>query len=277
VPESGDALATVSPKRQRFWWSSRPSASSGRRRGIRLIQAAFILCVAVGFVIINSDNFSLLTRLVQREIASVTTQNFDLRGKIETPDPDGAAPSLPKGAAVAIPANELSLPENGVAPSTSFPGQGTEAPATHVPSLPSADAVSPPPESEPVAAPSVTMPEPAKPPEPDSPAAGATSTPTAGSGSQLPASETAALVARGDALVSERDLASARLFYERAAEMGDGQGALRMGMTFDPAFLQRAAIRGGQGDQQKALSWYRRARDLGDAEADRLLKSLAPH
>jgi TPR repeat protein len=77
--------------------------------------------------------------------------------------------------------------------------------------------------------------------------------------------------------VNVRDLVSARLFYDRAAEMGDGHGALRMGMTFDPAFLQRAAIRGGQGDQQKALSWYRRARDLGDAEADRLLKNFEPH
>jgi TPR repeat protein len=67
-----------------------------------------------------------------------------------------------------------------------------------------------------------------------------------------------------------RDVASARLFYERAAEAGDGRAALRMGQTFDPAFL--VGIRGTQASRENALSWYRRARDLGDAEAERMLK-----
>ena len=86
-----------------------------------------------------------------------------------------------------------------------------------------------------------------------------------------------ALVARGDALVSARDFASARLYYERAAELGDGRGALRMGATFDPAFLARVGIQGTRGDEGEALSWYRRARDLGDAEADRLLRNRELH
>jgi TPR repeat protein len=83
-------------------------------------------------------------------------------------------------------------------------------------------------------------------------------------------------VARGDAFVAARDIISARLFYERAAAMGDGRAALRMGATFDPSFLERAGIR-AKSDLQDALAWYRRARDLGDAEADRLLNSLQPH
>ena len=82
----------------------------------------------------------------------------------------------------------------------------------------------------------------------------------------LSAAEIAALVARGDALVSQRDIASARLFYERAAEAGDGWAALRMGATFDPAFLGRAGIPGEASNQQEALSWYRRARGLGRAD-----------
>jgi TPR repeat protein len=89
------------------------------------------------------------------------------------------------------------------------------------------------------------------------------------------APEIAALVARGDALLSARDIASARLFYERASEMGDGHAALRMGTTFDPAFLEGAVIRDTRGDKRQAELWYRRARDLGAAEADRLLKMLA--
>jgi TPR repeat protein len=107
------------------------------------------------------------------------------------------------------------------------------------------------------------------------PSAVDTATPSPGPGPS--AVDTATLVTRGDALVGVRDIASARLFYERAAEMGDGPAALRMGATFDSAFLERAGIRGTKGDQQEALSWYQRARDLGDTEADRLLKTIKPH
>ena len=62
--------------------------------------------------------------------------------------------------------------------------------------------------------------------------------------------------------------------HERAIEMGDGHAAVSMGATFDPAFLERAGIRGTKGSQEKALFWYRYARGLGNAEADRLLKNF---
>jgi ATP-binding cassette subfamily B protein RaxB len=116
----------------------------------------------------------------------------------------------------------------------------------------------------------------AKPPAPTldaAPAIGRTPTTSSPHRSVIPA-DTAALVARGDAFINARDIASARLFYERATEMGDGHAALRMGATFDPAFLGQADIRGAKGDQEKALFWYRHARDLGDMEADALLKAL---
>ena len=96
--------------------------------------------------------------------------------------------------------------------------------------------------------------------------------PIAGPG--LSATETAELVARGDAFMRARDVVSARLYYERAAEAGDGRAALRMGQTFDPAFF--GGIRGPQASRQDALSWYSRARDLGDAEAQRMLKKYEP-
>jgi hypothetical protein len=91
--------------------------------------------------------------------------------------------------------------------------------------------------------------------------------------SELSGPEIAALVARGDFFVSVRDLASARLFYERAAEAGDGSAALRMGATFDPAFLNPAGIPTESGNLGEAASWYRRARDLGIVEAERRLKA----
>jgi TPR repeat protein len=83
-----------------------------------------------------------------------------------------------------------------------------------------------------------------------------------------------ALVARGDVLFGKGDLAAARLLYERAADAGDGQAALRLGETFDPVFLDQAHLSGVRGDSGTAMSWYRRARDLGAADADVLIKSL---
>jgi Peptidase C39 family len=88
--------------------------------------------------------------------------------------------------------------------------------------------------------------------------------------------DAAALLARGDVLFSKGDIVAARLFYERAAYAGEGQAALRLGETFDPVFLDQARLRGARGDLSTALSWYRRARDLGVAEAEILLKTLEP-
>jgi hypothetical protein len=93
-------------------------------------------------------------------------------------------------------------------------------------------------------------------------------------GQHLSATEIAGLVTRGDGFLSAGDIASARLFYERAADAGDSAAALRLGATFDPNFLGRAGVRGTPGDPAQAASWYRRARDLGDAAAAERLKSL---
>ena len=93
----------------------------------------------------------------------------------------------------------------------------------------------------------------------------ASSTPTASlTKGRLSQTNIAALVARGDEFLGAGDITSARLFYERAANGGDGPSALRLGATFDPAFLGRAGIR-GMGDLNQASSWYRRARELDAA------------
>jgi hypothetical protein len=93
---------------------------------------------------------------------------------------------------------------------------------------------------------------------------------------RLSDADAAALLARGDVLFSKGDIVAARLFYERAAYAGEGQAALKLGETFDPVFLDQARLRGARGDLSTALSWYRRARDLGVAEAEILLKTLEP-
>jgi TPR repeat protein len=83
------------------------------------------------------------------------------------------------------------------------------------------------------------------------------------------------LLARGDALFGNGDIVSARLFYERAAEGGDAQAALRLGETYDPAFLARARLNGVHGDAAAAARWYRHALGLGAAEAEILLTDVA--
>jgi hypothetical protein len=93
-------------------------------------------------------------------------------------------------------------------------------------------------------------------------------------GKHLSDAEILALIHRGDSLFALGDIASARLFYERAARGGSGQAALRLGGTFDSSFLLRAGFGGIRGDSALASRWYQLALELGAGDADTLLKSL---
>jgi len=90
----------------------------------------------------------------------------------------------------------------------------------------------------------------------------------------LSSEEIAELLTRGDTLLRSGDIASARLFYERAANARNGRAALLLGATFDPVFLGRGTVPGVPSDPASARLWYQRARDLGEAEAERRLKSF---
>ena len=92
--------------------------------------------------------------------------------------------------------------------------------------------------------------------------------------SRLSNAELTELLHHGDALLRNGDVASARLFYERAAGAGDARAALRLGATFDPEFLGRLGLGKLQADAAEARSWYNRARDLGEIDAKRRLNSL---
>jgi TPR repeat protein len=74
--------------------------------------------------------------------------------------------------------------------------------------------------------------------------------------------------------IIEGDLASARLFYERAAKAGDAQAALDLGNSFNPGFLSRLGVFGMRGNAVVAARWYRRARALGNPDAERALRTL---
>ena len=77
---------------------------------------------------------------------------------------------------------------------------------------------------------------------------------------RLPAVAVTQLLARGDAFLRAGDVASARLYYERAADAGDGQAALREAATFDPTFLASVGLPGTLGDPARAHWWYARSR-----------------
>jgi hypothetical protein len=111
------------------------------------------------------------------------------------------------------------------------------------------------------------------PPEPASGIPVATAPVMPSASPPLPA-EGAELLARGDSFVLIGDITSARVFYERAANAGDRRAAVRMGATFDPAFLRRAGLRRTFGDPVEARSWYRRAFELGAVEAERRQNGL---
>jgi hypothetical protein len=87
------------------------------------------------------------------------------------------------------------------------------------------------------------------------------------------APEISALMARGDALFRMGDLVSARLFYERAADAGHGQAALRLGESYDPSFLAVMGIP-VRGDAVLAARWYQRSIDLGVPNSNILLNAL---
>jgi hypothetical protein len=89
--------------------------------------------------------------------------------------------------------------------------------------------------------------------------------------------EIADLVARGLAYLSDGDVALARVFLRRAAERNDPQAALALGGTYDPAALKRIGIPNfqAQANPAKAREWYRRAADLGSADAASRLGELS--
>jgi len=86
--------------------------------------------------------------------------------------------------------------------------------------------------------------------------------------------EIADLLGRARTYLSSGDVAAARLVLRRAAERNDPQAALALGGTYDPTVLQRLGIVSFQADAARAREWYRRAKELGSADASLRLEQL---
>ena len=85
----------------------------------------------------------------------------------------------------------------------------------------------------------------------------------------------AALMRRGDELLALKDVVAARLLFERAAEAGLARAASSAGRTYDPSYLKERGIRGVVADREKAISWYKKALELGDPQAQERMRKLA--
>jgi hypothetical protein len=196
--------------------------------------------------------------------AAARSAEAERRGSISG-QPSSAAIAMPESIAEQRPSDARLAPVENM----------TTLPAT----LPSAIAAPGQTAEAPEATPNVASPAPAEKQATTSTTSPTTSPPTTRSlPNQQPPTEIAALVTRGDAFLSAGDIVSARLFYERAADGGDGGAALRLGATFDPGFLSRTGVRGAPGDPTQASSWYRRALDLGNSAAQEALRDLEqPH
>jgi len=82
-------------------------------------------------------------------------------------------------------------------------------------------------------------------------------------------------LARGRKLLEDGNIASARLFFRRAADEGLADGAIALGGTFDPAELAQLRAIGIRPDIAEARRWYEKARELGaEALANRRLERL---
>jgi hypothetical protein len=99
--------------------------------------------------------------------------------------------------------------------------------------------------------------------------------PATGQSSSVSPQQEEMMMGRATALLASKDIMSARLVLEHLGTNGSAKGALAMGKTFDPAYLQSMDVAGVKPDVAKARQWYKRAADLGETEASARLNALA--
>ena len=87
--------------------------------------------------------------------------------------------------------------------------------------------------------------------------------------------EVAALLTRARSYLSAGDVAAARKVLRRAADRDDAKAALALGGTYDPVVLRRLGIINFHSDPAQARDWYRKAAELGSADASLRLEQLA--
>jgi hypothetical protein len=82
------------------------------------------------------------------------------------------------------------------------------------------------------------------------------------------------LIARGERETEQGNIAVARQFFVRAAQLGLARAAMLLAATYDPRELARSGVQGVQPNLAEARKWYERARELGAPEAEERLARL---
>jgi hypothetical protein len=91
--------------------------------------------------------------------------------------------------------------------------------------------------------------------------------PSAPAARSIDPEELTTLLKRAQTLMDAGDIASARLFLERAAGAHDAKAALLLAQTYDPAVLGPTDLRTITADPATARLWYQKAADFGSEEA----------
>ena len=112
--------------------------------------------------------------------------------------------------------------------------------------------------------------QPAEPPKAQPPPAAARTHPV----SRGPRGGASGSIARGEREIEQGNVAVARQFFLRAAQLGLARGALLLAATYDPRELARWGVQGVQPNLAEARKWYERARELGAPEAEERLARL---
>ncbi len=86
--------------------------------------------------------------------------------------------------------------------------------------------------------------------------------------------ELAGIMKRAKSLLASGDIPPARLLLERAADAQEPTAALILAQTYDAQVLGTRDVRNINADPNAARNWYRRAAQLGSAEAQRRLSQL---
>lgn len=87
--------------------------------------------------------------------------------------------------------------------------------------------------------------------------------------------EVGSMLKRGEELLMQGDIASARLLLQRAADAQDARAAFALAASYDPIELKRLGVYGATPDVTKARDWYERAKQYGSREAPKRLELLA--
>ena len=90
----------------------------------------------------------------------------------------------------------------------------------------------------------------------------------ASGGQQNRSTDTAdGLVRRAEALIGNGEIEAGRALLQRAAELGSGRAALKLGRSYDPAQARPLNFADSQSNPALAKAWYERALALGTQEA----------